>query len=187
MQGLQTSRGARGFTLVEVLVAVLILAVGVIGAAASQATALRTRHTTALMSAGVQLATSLAERMQANAGPGLDEASAHYLQLRYDAVAEGAPAAPALQCFAGVVCTRAELAAFDTYEVRRTLHADYPGARIVVCRDGVVLEGTAAALSWECRGDAGAPVVIKLGWLERGRDALPMTPALAVVVAGVFS
>ena len=60
------SRLVGGFTLIEVLVAVFVLAVGVMGAVAAQTVALRTRQESALMSHGVQLATSFADRMRAN-------------------------------------------------------------------------------------------------------------------------
>ncbi len=121
------------------------------------------------------------------AGPGAEAAAHQYFQFRYDAVADGPPAAPDTACYAGAGCTRAQLAAFDTYEVRKTLHADYPGARIVVCRDGKVWDAGAGALTWECAGDSAAPFVIKLGWLERGKEHEPVVPAIAVVVAGAFS
>lgn len=176
-----------GFTLIEVLVAVLVLAIGIVGAAATQVAVLKTRHGTELMSAGVQLAASLAERMRANpvqmqAG---DVANA-YLQLRYDA-ADGAPPAPAVMCFASASCASAQMAAFDLFEVRRALFEQYPGARIAVCRDAKVWSDTARALAWKCAGGADAPIVIKLGWRERGTPGhAPFVPAIALVVAGAF-
>lgn len=181
------TRFDHGFTLIEVLVAVLVLAVGIVGAAATQVAALKTRHGTELMSAGVQLAASLAERMRANpvqmqAG---DAANA-YLQLRYDA-ADGAPPAPAVTCFAGSSCASAQMAAFDLFEVRQALYEQYPGARIAVCRDARVWSAAAHALAWDCTGGLNAPIVIKLGW--RDRNALhhaPFVPAIALVVAGAF-
>jgi type IV pilus assembly protein PilV len=55
-----------GFTLLEVMVALLVLSVGILGAAGAQVVSLRTRHGSALLSNGVQLASSLADRMRAN-------------------------------------------------------------------------------------------------------------------------
>ena len=179
-----TPRCARGFTLVEVLVALLVLAIGVIGAAGTQLVARRTLHGSGLMANGVQLAGGLAERMRANAGLAASGPNP-YLQLRYDASDEGAPTPPGVLCFAGTSCTRTELAAFDAYEVSRALHDNFPGARIVVCRDAAVWDGGADKLAWDCSDAPGAPIVIKVGWIERGARQRPLTPAVAVVVGAV--
>ena len=83
-----------GFTLVEVLVAMFVLAVGAFGAATTQAQVARLRGQAALESEAVQLAASLAARMHANpAQMALPDAANPYLQLDYDAAA-GEPAAP---------------------------------------------------------------------------------------------
>ncbi|MES2900595.1 MAG: type IV pilus modification protein PilV [Pseudomonadota bacterium] len=176
-----------GFTLVEVLVAVLVLAIGILGAAGAQVAALRTRQGTGLMSGGVQLASALADHMRANAARESGAVSP-YLQLAYDADADGAPVAPGFTCYAGSACTAAQMAAFDVHEAKLELYTRFPGGRIVVCRDATVWAESRRALSWECAGDASAPVVIKLGW--RGQrtgataDGLPPAPALALVVGG---
>lgn len=179
------SRLVDGFTLIEVLVAALVLVVGVLGAAGVQVAALRTRHLTALMSGGVQLAGSLAERMRANSVQmHLSDAANPYLQLRYDA-AEGAPAPPSPTCFDGG-CSSAQLAAFDLYEIKQALYTGFPGARVVVCRDAVVWSGTRRALAWECASAPNAPIVVKLGWRDRRADPAPDPgPALALVVGAV--
>jgi type IV pilus modification protein PilV len=79
-------RFAGGFTLLEVLVAVFVLAIGILGAAATQLAALRTRHQSSLMSNGVRLASALADSMRANRAPmRAGDAGNPYLQLDYDA------------------------------------------------------------------------------------------------------
>jgi type IV pilus assembly protein PilV len=169
-------RFAGGFTLLEVLVAVFVLAVGVLGATATQLTALRTRHQSSLMSNGVQLAGSLADSMRANleAMRAADSANP-YLQLSY-AAADGAPP-PAASCFAGVGCSAAQLADAELYQVKHALHAGFPGGRVLVCRDSA----PDGALHWECGAAAQAPIVIKLGW--RG-DAGDVGPSVAIALAG---
>lgn len=177
------TRFDHGFTLIEVLVAVLVLAVGIVGAGAAQVAALKTRHGTELMSAGVQLAASLAERMRANPVPmRLDDSANPYL-LQYDAAADGAPPAPPALCFAGTSCDSAQLAAFDGFEIRQAVFQRFPGARIAVCRDSTVWHGR--ALAWQCAGGPGAPLVVKLGWRgAREKAGTPLAPSLAVLVAG---
>ena len=179
------SRLAGGFTLVEVLVAVLMLAIGVIGAAGTQLAALRTRHGSALMSEGVQLASSLADRMRANTlqmqrGDGANP----YLQLQYNSAA-GAPPSPPAMCFAGTACASEQIAAFDLYELASALHASFPSGRVSVCRDATIWDAAAGKLSWNCAGGAGAPLVIKLGWRERGSGGKTGLEDVAPMVAMV--
>ena len=182
-------RTAGGFTLIEVLVAVLVLAIGVISAAGAQLSALRTRHGSALMSEGVQLASSLADRMRANPAQMRLGADANpYLQWRYDA-ASGAPTAPPLLCYVAGNCSSEQMAHFDLYDIALALHFGFPGGRVAVCRDAALWDAQRRALSWDCAGGAAAPVVIKLGWRARRADGRPATegdaPAVAIVVSEV--
>lgn len=183
------SRQAGGFTLIEVLVAVLVLAIGILGATAAQLTALRTRQGSAQLSRGVQLATTLAERMRANTVQmRLDDARNPYLQLRYDAAADGAPA-PLAACFGLARCSSAELAAADLHDIKRQLHTGFPRARATVCRDAAVWNASRSMLQWDCSGASVDPVVIKLGWHDRQapdapRVALVVAPLAAPAVAG---
>ncbi|RSZ57314.1 type IV pilus modification protein PilV [Massilia atriviolacea] len=176
-------RVAAGFTLGEVLVALLLLAVGILGALGTQVAALRTRQESGLMSRGVHLAASLAERMRANAAQmRLGDAINPYLQLRYQA-GEGAPPRAPADCYGAGRCDSAQLARFDIDDTVAALHAGFPGGRIAVCRDTVVWNDAGKALAWECAGSAGAPVVIKLGWhVRRAAGAAPPAPAVAVML-----
>jgi type IV pilus assembly protein PilV len=186
-EGKVQARVADGFTLIEVLVAVLLLAVGILGASAVQMAVLRTRHASALMSGGVQLAGTLADRMRANSlAMQAGDAANPYLQARYDAASDGAPAPAAIMCFGAASCNSAQAAAFDLYETKQTLYADFPHGRLAVCRDATVVSG-AGALDWACAPAANAPVVIKVGWRDRRDEAdAPFGPSVALVVAGVF-
>ncbi len=55
-----------GFTLIEVLIAMLVLAVGLLGLAGLQATSLRNNQSAYNRSQATQLAYDLADRMRAN-------------------------------------------------------------------------------------------------------------------------
>lgn len=180
-----------GFTLIEVLVAVFVLAIGIVGAAGTQLAALRTRQQSALMSDAVQLASGLADSMRANVAQmrGGGEANP-YLQARYDAAADGAPPPASPMCHANANCGSAQLANFDIYELKQALYAGFPGGRVVVCRDAQLWDASRAALAWACAGTAGAPVVIKLGWRGKRHDgaaaldgAMEFAPSVAIVVA----
>src|SRR5690349_2948264 len=149
-----------GFTFVEVLVALFVVALGIAGAAALQTLAVRAARDAARLADATRLARSLAERMRANPRA-LALPDNPYLHLDYDA-GSGAPTAPAL-CYADADCDAENLARFDVFEVAEVLSANFPGGRIRVCRDAGAPDA-AGVLPWTCDPEDGAPVVVKLGW-----------------------
>lgn len=158
----------RGFTMIEVLVALFVLALGVVGASAAQLAAQRTRQHAALGSQAAMLAISLAARMQANSQlAGLPDGANPYLALDYDALADGPPAAGAA-CFGASACDPPALAAFDLYETRLAVRHGFPAGRIALCRDGAPWDDAVGRYRWECGDEPGAPVAIKVGWHGTG-------------------
>jgi len=167
MPALPQMRACAGFTLAEVLVALFVVALGILGAAGLQATALRAGRTAARTADGVHLAAALAERMRANpAAMALADSANPYLDFDFDAGADAPP--PAAACYGDNACSAAALARFDLMEVAGEVAARFPGGRILVCRDA------SGAAAWTCGAEPGAPVVIKLGWREPDEtSALP--------------
>ena len=167
-----------GFTFIEVLVALFVLAIGVVGAGAAQLAAQRTRLHAALDSEAALLAASYAARMQANAPvAALPEGANPYLSFDYEAQ-EGDPPAGGAPCFGVGACDPLALAAFDLRQTRLAVRDRFPGGRIGVCRDAAPWNATAGRYRWACSGGAGAPVAIKVGWHGTG-DA----PAFVLMVA----
>lgn len=101
--------GSRGFTLVEVMVSLLILALGLLGMTALQNEALRFNQAAFLESQALFLAADMAERIRAN------HSSNGYALL----FTEDAPEAP-VDC-RQASCTSAEMAAWDLSEWRSLL------------------------------------------------------------------
>jgi len=62
----------RGFTLVEILVAVLVLAIGLVGLAGLQATTMRFNHSAYMRSQATNLAYDIADRMRLNRSKATD-------------------------------------------------------------------------------------------------------------------
>jgi type IV pilus assembly protein PilV len=60
------ARAANGFTLIEVLVALVVLSVGLLGVAALQLTSLRSNHGSAMRTQATYLAYDIVDRMRAN-------------------------------------------------------------------------------------------------------------------------
>ena len=181
-------RRAAGFTLLEVLIALLVLACGLIGGTAMQLHAMRTRHESALLSSAVQIAATMADRIRANAA----RADAAYVGTDYDAYAEPAPALPPSLCQAEP-CDRDRLARLDIYELKRQVRGSLPAGRARVCHDADAVDG--GKLRWACSGSANAPIVVKIGWRGKNPDGTPQADgdgfvagvaiAVAVPVAGV--
>ncbi|WP_198119674.1 type IV pilus modification protein PilV [Massilia rhizosphaerae] len=170
-----------GFTLVEVLVALFVVALGIGGAAGLQALAVRSARDAAHLSDATRLASSLAERMRANPHAlALPDAANPYLQLDYDA-GGGAPAASTL-CYADTTCDADALARFDLFEVSQDVAAGLPGGRIRVCRDAGPSDA-AGLPAWACDAEAGAPLVVKVGWRAQG-DTATGAPKLMLALAG---
>lgn len=180
-----------GFSLIEVLVAVLVLALGVIGAASMQLTAMRTSHQSGLQTMAVQLAAELADKMRANdAQMKKNDTDNPFIGISFRQSVDGTPTAPSKLCYSAS-CNSRELADFDIYEWKRRLAATLPDARAVVCRDAQPWDDAQHSLAWECQGgaDAGASVVIKVGWQAKNpdgtlvrNDSKDFPPALAVTV-----
>lgn len=199
-----------GFSLVEVLVAMCVLAVGVLGAIATQAATLRTRHETRLASQAVALAQGLADQMRANPAifHGAD-ADNPYLHIDFDAGAAGqgggagsgsgsgagagmggngaggpggAGNGAAAGACADAPCDPGAAAEADAAAVVQSVAAAFPGGHIVVCRDALTATDP---LPWSCAPSAGAPLVIKIGWLARSTSGRtpPATTAPRLVLA----
>lgn len=172
-----------GFTLIEVLVALFVLSVGLLGAAAMQSRARAMRMEARQHAQATQLAVSHAEKMRANritmaAADGANP----YLGTDYDS-ATGVPAQPSRFCYGDTTCTAQELARFDIYETELALHSAFGHARMVVCRDDAPWDAAASSLLWTCSSGSGAPVVIKIGWRAR-RGASDIVPGIAYIAAG---
>jgi len=160
-----------GFTLIEVLISVFVLALGVIGAAGMQLVAMRTGQQSGLQTVAVQLASEMADNMRQNAVEMNKADSDNPYLFTYNSATDTAPAAPGKICY-GAACDSAELAAFDIYEWQTRLKAGLPGGRVVICRDETPWDTGAAKLTWDCASTIATvnsvPFVIKVGW--QGKD-----------------
>jgi type IV pilus assembly protein PilV len=105
-----------GFTLVEVLVAVLVLAVGLLGLAGLQATSLKNNQSAYNRSQATQLAYDIADRMRANV-----LTIPTYTTANSSAIAN---------CKNTTGCSPSEMAANDLYEWTSAISAALPKGAI---------------------------------------------------------
>lgn len=146
-----------GFTLIEAMVALLVLSVGVIGVAALHGQSLAASRSAIFRSQAINLASDMADRIRVNpgaqlayAGPSSDHGCDH----------------PGNR--GGVACTPAERAAHDLFDWRTAIGANLP--------DG------AGTVSVDTNSNPATYTVI-VAWeeaTESGRASLPLTFRLPV-------
>jgi type IV pilus assembly protein PilV len=167
---IQKLRRASGFSLIEVLVAIVVLSFGLLGMVGLQAGALQNNREARLQSVAVDLARELAEMMRGNkevaaqttGNPYVGDFSAKPL----------APAAPSSCLSVGSSCAdRTQVAHAELTEWLARVDANLPGARVTVCRDSTPYDA-AGLPQWACTADAGTDVfAVKIGWSRLSTDA----------------
>ncbi|MGJ7579068.1 type IV pilus modification protein PilV [Variovorax sp. RHLX14] len=173
---------ARGSTLIEVLVAVLLLSIGMIGMIGLQAASLQNNREARLQSTAVRLATELAEQMRGNRGVAAlpDAATNPYLQAN----ATAAPTKTAVDCFTASCANPLDVARWEIDDwLQRVFSPDggLPAARVVVCFDQTPYD-SAGLPRWACSG-SGDVAQVKLGWTRASTDR-SLTGAAAFARAG---
>lgn len=150
------TQGESGFTLLEVLVAVVILSIGLLGLAGLQATSLRNNQDALTRSHEALLAYDMIDRMRANI-PGVNAGDYHLPTSTQDT-----------DCTTTTGCTPDEMADHDYFEWLATIAAELPAGEGVVCVDSTPGDGTDAA-NPAC-DNSGNLFAIKLWW-DDDRDS----------------
>ncbi|HVY81705.1 MAG TPA: type IV pilus modification protein PilV [Steroidobacteraceae bacterium] len=149
---------ARGLTLIECMIALVVLAIGLLGMAGLILRGLRAGHDALLRTQAVNLVTDMAERIRANPA-----AAGAYDCASYT----GAPRAQecaSTETAAGANCTASELAEDDLARWQDAARAALPLAQ-ATCAANV--EYTAASAI-----DAPARYRVSVSWIERGEPEL---------------
>lgn len=129
-------RPQRGTSLIEALVALLVLALGVMGMAAVQTRSLATARTTNLRALAIQAAEDLQDRILANAALRNKPPLANPYLTSW-----GPPPVSEKDC-ATTVCDGLQLAAFDLVQWKKDLARSLPGG------DGLVFASPTDANQW---------------------------------------
>jgi len=107
--------GPRGFTLIEVLVAVFVMTVGLLGIAALQITSKQTNFEALQRMTASQLAQEMLERIRANPGQ-LAVYTNNGTGRKFDSQPQSASCSGAV-----VTCLASQIAEFDLYEITRAM------------------------------------------------------------------
>jgi len=142
--------GQRGFTLIEVLVTVIILAIGLLGLAGLQLTALKYNHSAYMRSQAIILTNDITDRMRAN----LDMATAGNYSIALGVV-------PAVVSCEGVGanCSPADVAAADLSDWKQQLAAVLPSGDGAIVQNGSLFTIT---LQWDDSRGEQAPVQLSV-------------------------
>lgn len=166
-----------GFSLIEVLISILILAFGVLAMGGLQLASLRSNQMSGYTSTAATLAKDYSELMRSNASVS-NVVTATANPYLFDSSNSGSYAAtPTKDCKANV-CTGAEIATLHVADWAARVKAQLPEGRAVVCRDSTPrnADGT---FDWSCDG-VGTYATIKIGWTDK-RDAKERgTPTFAI-------
>lgn len=161
-----------GFSMIEVLISVFVLALGVIGSAGMQLGALRTTQQSTFQTIALELAAEMADKMRANASQ-MKRADNLFLKVDYRSATDTDPAPPSTLCYGNAGgCDAEALARFDIYEWEKRVKANLPGGRALICHDAAPWDGGLGALTWACAQPSPDSVglVIKIGWQAKNPD-----------------
>jgi len=167
-----------GFSMLEVMIAVLVVSLGLLGLAGLQTVGLRNNSSASQRTVATALAYEMADRMRANFASVL---AGDYNYPNYSATASAGQTTA--NCLNTTGCTSTQLALEDLYEWNQQICAQLPqstscsaggaGPWGVVCVDSTPNDGTPAAPA--CDNVAGGSYVIKIWWLEdRNNPAIPL-------------
>lgn len=157
---------ATGFTLIEVLIALVVLSIGLLGLAGLQSTGLRFNQSAAMRSQATQLAYDMADRMRANV---IATNAGTYI-----ATSSGTYSANAT-CHTTTGCTPAQMAADDLARWDQAVDRYLPTSEWVICRDNSPNDGTGTANA-QCDNNANSPFAVKLWWDDDRDGDVDETP-----------
>lgn len=186
--------GQSGFSILEVLIAIIILSIGMLGAVGMQAASLRANKESRSQATAATFARELAEKMRGNYTVAIKTTTAdNPFLLNTTLYGTVTVATPSVNCFTTGCSDLKNAAAWDVADWQRRVQAALPTPRVRICFDSAPFDAAGLA-KWACT-DTGDILVLKMGWtrnntkgeLEVAYSAndtvppvvvLPMTPGI---------
>lgn len=158
-----SKRAEGGFSLLEVLISIIVLSIGLLGAVGMLLAAVRSTNELGSFTAAVTLVRELSETARINKNVAArNNAENLYIWKSGDTLPGSTDAA----CIgSAATCNETHLAAWDMRTWLQRVNAALPDARVAVCFDDgpFAVDGTPA---WSC-SETGRNLVVKLGWTPR--------------------
>lgn len=178
-----------GFSLIEVLVSIVILAFGVISMGGLQLASLRSAQSSTNFSVASTLSRDYSEMMRSNFTISNNTSTVAGVNpyLFDSSVTSSYTATPTVDCKT-TLCTPAQIGTLHIADWAQRVQGQLPAGRAVVCRDSTPrnADGT---YKWGC-DNLGTAVSIKIGWIdkrdveERGTTTVAITPINPQLVMG---
>ena len=163
-----SKRRETGFSLIEVLVSIVILGIGMLGAAGLQLATLRSNHFTAQASVATQLVRDYEEITQMLRSAAISSSEGTSALSGLDTATADSSTIPNCQTTTAT-CDSGQLATFMLNEWKARVKTQLPGGRAVVCRDSAPKDTSGAHAGlyhWAC-DDKGDMLMVKIGWTGR--------------------
>lgn len=154
----------KGFSILEVLIALVVLSLGVLGAVGMQAAALKSNKEVRYQAVAATFAKELAEKMRGNHTVAIQTTAANNPYLVNTLTTPFVATVPDddENCFKSACATGSIVAAWDMFDWQTRLEEALPSPKVVICFDATPY--TAAGLAqWVC-SDTGDTVVVKMSW-----------------------
>lgn len=160
-------RRQSGFTMLEVLISMVIVAFGLLGVAGLQAFALKNNQSASFRSAAAVLASDIVDRIKANVQGSITG--------DYNAPTTSS-GTEVTSCLTAIGCTTGQLATHDLFEWQQRVALGLPGGIGVVCLDSTPHDGVTAAAP-ECDGVGETNYAVKIWWTDdRTRSGILAQP-----------
>jgi type IV pilus assembly protein PilV len=153
-----------GFTLLEVLIAIVVVAFGLLGLAGLQVFALKNNQSATMRVAATNLTSDIIDRMKSN-----------YLGVingNYDQPLTNAYQTQVTGCTQAGGCAFGALAQNDLFQWQRRVAAALPGGVGIVCLDSNPNDNSTPAAP-DCDGSGTAAYAIKIWWYDDRSRANP--------------
>lgn len=179
----------RGFSLIEVLVSIVILAFGVISMGGLQLASLRSAQSSSNFSIAATLARDYSEMMRSNTAVSNNTSTvAGVNPYLFDTSTASTFTTPPPDDCKATVCNAAQIGTLHIADWAERVTAQLPAGKAIVCRDSTPrnADGT---YKWGC-DNLGSAVSIKIGWIdkrtseERGTTTIALSPLNPQLVMG---
>lgn len=144
-----------GFTLIEVLISTLVLAVGLLGLAGLQATSIRNNLSAYNRGQATQLAYDMADRMRANKNESVDPVTGSVIETSTYLTMDATDAGEQEACTTVTGCTGAQMAQNDLFQWNAVLTGALPSGTGTITVDAATGVFT-ITINWDDNHDGTA-------------------------------
>lgn len=180
-----TARSAvHGFSMLEVLVSIVLLAIGVLGMLAMQAWALRANQQARYQNAAIRYARDLGELMRSNPGVALQTGDNNPYLGTWTGTAAPYASTSGSACLDAACSGGSAIAQADVDDWYARISRELPGVQVTVCFDN------SATPTWSCPASPNTAVMsptIKIGWTHASvkNDQAPVAASSSAPLVSV--